>query len=361
MTASANAHLPPGQIVATRRRHLPWAWMLMLLALPASVLAALCVGRYPLAMSQVSSVLAGLALPDSLSAWLPSVSATEHRVVLQVRLPRVLLAVLAGSSLAMCGAALQGAFRNPLVGPQILGISSGAAFGGCAAILLFSSLWATLGLAFAGGLLAVAIVYALGRSNGRTTILMLVLAGVVTSAFFSALISLTTYFADTNDSLPAIVFWLMGSFATATYTKLAAAVLPIAGGMALLYALRFRINVLSLGDEQASAMGIAVEPLRWLLLGCATLVVSASVAVSGTVGWVGLVVPHIARMLVGPDHQRLLPASALIGGTYMVWVDTVARSATSAEIPLGVITALIGAPLFAWLLRRAQGRGAHHA
>jgi len=273
----------------------------------------------------------------------------------------VLLSVLAGSSLALCGAALQGAFRNPLVGPQILGISSGAAFGGCAAILLFSSLWATLGLAFAGGLLAVAIVYLLGRTQGRTTILMLVLAGVVTSAFFSALISLATYFADPNDSLPAIVFWLMGSFATASYVKLAAAALPIALGMGLLYALRFRINVLSLGDEQASAMGIAVEPLRWVLLGCATLVVSASVAVSGTVGWVGLVVPHIARMLVGPDHRVLLPASALLGGTYMVWVDTVARSATSAEIPLGVITALIGAPLFAWLLRRTQGRGAHHA
>lgn len=227
--------------------------------------------------------------------------------------------------------------------------------------LLFSSLWATLGLAFAGGLLAVAIVYLLGRSQGRTTILMLVLAGVVTSAFFSALISLATYFADPNDSLPAIVFWLMGSFATASYVKLAAAALPILAGMGLLYALRFRINVLSLGDEQASAMGIAVEPLRWLLLGCATLVVSASVAVSGTVGWVGLVVPHIARMLVGPDHRALLLASALIGGTYMVLVDTVARSATSAEIPLGVITALIGAPLFAWLLRRTQGGGAHHA
>ncbi|WP_080551096.1 FecCD family ABC transporter permease [Achromobacter xylosoxidans] len=361
MNASVETARAPGRAVPTRQGAWSWPWLLMALALPLSVLAALCVGRYPLALSQVSSVLAGLALPDGLAAWLPSVSATEHRVVLQVRLPRVLLAVLAGSSLAMCGAALQGAFRNPLVGPQILGISSGAAFGGCAAILLFSSLWATLGLAFAGGLLAVAIVYLLSRANGRTTILMLVLAGVVTSAFFSALISLTTYFADPNDSLPAIVFWLMGSFATATYTKLAAAVPPVVAGMALLYALRFRINVLSLGDEQASAMGIAVEPLRWLLLGCATLVVSASVAVSGTVGWVGLVVPHIARMLVGPDHRVLLPASALIGGTYMVWVDTVARSATSAEIPLGVITALIGAPLFAWLLRRAQRGGAQHA
>ncbi|WZB76601.1 iron chelate uptake ABC transporter family permease subunit [Achromobacter insuavis] len=166
------------------RRRLAWPWLLMALALPASMLAALCVGRYPLPLAHVSSVLAGLALPDGLADWLPAVSGAEQRVVLQVRLPRVLLSVLAGSSLALCGAALQGAFRNPLVGPQILGISSGAASGGCAAILLFSSLWATLGLAFAGGLLAVAIVYLLGRTQGRTTILMLVLAGVVTSAFF---------------------------------------------------------------------------------------------------------------------------------------------------------------------------------
>ncbi|MFY3704865.1 FecCD family ABC transporter permease [Achromobacter dolens] len=356
MTACAERNPARGD---DRRR--AWPWWLMIAAAPLSALAALCVGRYALPASHVGAALAGWALPDGLASWLPAVADAERRVVLLVRLPRVLLALLAGSSLALCGAALQGAFRNPLVGPQILGISSGAAFGGCAAILLFSSLWATLGFAFAGGLLAVAIVYLLGRSRGRTTILMLVLAGVVTSAFFSALISLATYFADPYDSLPAIVFWLMGSFATASYVKLGAAVAPIAAGMGLLFALRFRINVLSLGDEQASAMGLAVEPLRWMLLGCATLVVSASVAVSGTVGWVGLVVPHIARMLVGPDHRVLLPASALLGGTYMVWVDTVARSATSAEIPLGAITALVGAPLFAWLLRRTQGREAGHA
>lgn len=334
-----------------------WPWLLMGLALPASLLAALCVGRYPLPLSHATGILAGLVLPDRAQAWLPAATAAEHRVLVQVRLPRALLATLTGASLAMCGAALQGAFRNPLIGPQILGISSGAAFGGCLAILLFSSLPATLGLAFAGGLLAVSAVYVLGRSQGRSTLLMLVLAGVITGAFFSALISLATYFADPNDSLPSIVFWLMGSFATASYAKLAVAAPPVLAGIVLLCLMRFRINVLSLGEEQAAALGIAVEPLRWTLLGCVTLVVSASVAVSGTVGWVGLVVPHIARMVVGPDHRSLLPASALLGGSYLLWVDTVARSATSAEIPLGVITALVGAPIFAWLLRRAQARG----
>lgn len=335
-------------------------WVLMAVVLLVSILAAICIGRYPLPLSHVVAILFDYLVPGDWSHWLPAWSAVEERVVMQVRMPRVLMAVMVGASLAMCGGALQGAFRNPLVGPQILGISSGAAFGGCLAILLFTSMPATLGMAFAGGLIAVAMVYVLGRYERRTTMLMLILAGVVISAFFSALISLVTYFADPNDTLPAIVFWLMGSFATASYVKLAAVIGPILIGMVLLLALRFRINVLSLGDEQARALGIAVEPLRWVLLACVTLVVSASVAVSGTVGWVGLVVPHVARLVVGPDHRVLLPACALIGGAYMVCVDTVARSATSAEIPLGVITALIGAPLFAWLLRRMQTKGGAH-
>lgn len=337
-----------------------WIWLLLGGLLLAMMLLALATGRYALSLSQIGAMLLEPVLPDRWLPLLPDITDMQRRVLWQVRLPRILMAVLVGSSLALCGAALQGAFRNPLVGPQVLGISSGAALGGCLAILLFTSLPLIMGSAFAGGLLAVAAVYYMGRSQGRTTMLMLVLSGVVCSAFFAALISLVTYFADTNDSLPAIVFWLMGSFATASYFKLAVIVVPVLAGSLLLYALRFRINILSLGDEQASAQGVAVEPLRWGLLACVTLVVSASVAVSGTVGWVGLVVPHFARMLVGPDHRVLLPASALVGGSYMVMVDTLARSLSSAEIPLGVMTALIGAPVFAWLLRRTHARGWRH-
>jgi iron complex transport system permease protein len=345
---------------STTPRCLSFKWVGMVGILIAVVLAVLCIGRYPLPLSHVSSLLLSTVTPDAWSHYLADWTDVEERVVMQVRMPRVLMAMIVGASLAMCGAALQGAFRNPLVGPQILGISSGAALGGCIAILAFSSMMATMGLSFAGGLIAVAIVYLLARFERRTTMLMLILAGVVTSAFFSAFISLVTYFADPNDTLPAIVFWLMGSFATASYFKLGAIILPVGLGMLLLFGLRFRINVLSLGDETARALGVAVEPLRWMLLGCVTLVVSASVAVSGTVGWVGLVVPHVARLVVGPDHRVLLPASALIGASYMVIVDTVARSATTAEIPLGVITAIIGAPIFAWLLRRMQAKGASH-
>ncbi len=329
-------------------------------ALPASMLVALCIGRYPLPLSHVAAMLLDACLPAGGHGWLAAGGDVERRILFQVRLPRVLLGALVGAGLAMCGSTLQGMFRNPLVGPQILGISSGASFGGCLSILLFSSLTATLGMSFAGGLVAVAIVYMLGRVQRRTTMLMLLLAGVVSSGFFSALTSMVTYFADPNDTLPAMVFWLMGSFATASYAKLAAAAVPALAGMGLFYALRFRINVLSLGDEQAAALGLAVEPLRWVLLACTALVTSARVAVSGTVGWVGLVVPYIARLFVGADQRRQLPAAALVGGAYMVLVDTAARSLTSAEIPLGVITALLGAPLFVVLLRRARRKDPGH-
>lgn len=335
-------------------------WGTMVIILIITIFAALSIGRYNLPVSHVVGILVSAVLPDGGAEWLGPWTSVETRVVLQVRLPRILMALCVGASLAMSGAALQGIFRNPLVGPQILGISSGAALGGCFALLLFSSLAMTMGLAFMGGVVAIVMVYLLARYQGQTSMLMLVLAGIVTSAFLSACISLVTYFADTTDTLPAIVFWLMGSFATATYTKLLAVVGPIAIGMVLLMLLRFRINVLSLGDEQAQALGISVEGMRWLVLICITLIVSASVAVSGTVGWVGLVVPHIARMLVGSDHRVLLPASALMGGVYMLIVDTFARSATSVEIPLGVITAIIGAPVFAWLIRRTQKKGAMH-
>lgn len=333
----------------------------MVCALLLSLVLALCIGRYQLHPLLVVQQLAALLSHQS-GLTNPQVSIElVEKLVLHIRLPRVLTAMLVGASLAMCGAALQGAFRNPLVGPQMLGISSGAALGGCLAIFFFTSMTAILGLAFAGGLLAIAAVYAISRVGGRNQVLVLVLAGVVTGAFFSSLLSLLTYFADPNDTLPAIVFWLMGSFATASYLKLAAVCLPVLSGMLVLYLLRFRINVLSMGDEHAASLGIAVEKVRWAMLACVALIVSCGVAIAGTIGWVGLVIPHFARMLVGPDHRHLLPASALLGSLFMLWVDTLARSLTSAEIPLDVITSLIGAPVFAMMLRKAHAKGWSHA
>lgn len=339
----------------------PWPWVWLVLALCASLLLALGIGRYWVAPLQVLHEIvrffsgqSALTNPDVL-VQLP------EKLVLHIRMPRVLTALCVGASLAMSGAALQGAFRNPLVGPQILGISSGAALGGCIAIFFFSSMAAILGTAFAGGMVAITAVYLLSRVGGKSQVLVLVLAGVVTAAFFGSLLSLLTYFADPNETLPAIVFWLMGSFATASYTKLASVIVPIALGMGVLFLLRFRINVLSMGDEHAASLGIAVERVRWALLVCVALIVSSGVAISGTIGWVGLVVPHFARMLVGPDHRVLLPASALLGAIFLLWVDTLARSMTAAEIPLDVITSLIGAPIFVLMLRKAHAKGWSHA
>lgn len=327
-------------------------WALAFLSLPASTLLALGVGRFEVPPGEVLRILAANVLPIE-----PTWPGAAERVVELIRLPRVLSAMIAGAALGMTGAALQGVFRNPLVGPQIIGVTSGAAFGGALAIFLFGTALALIGLAFVFGLIAVALVYALARVEGRAPALTLVLAGVVVSAAFSSLTSLLTYLADPNDTLAAIVYWLMGSFATANYSKLTILATAVAGASLLLWLLRFRINVLSLGDEEAMAMGIAVERSRWLILGAVALAVAGIVSIAGVVGWVGLVVPHIARMAVGPDHRVLLPASALFGAIYLLLIDTLARTATTAEIPLGILTALIGAPVFAIMLRRLQLKG----
>lgn len=327
-------------------------WAVLCLTLATVMLLSLGVGRYAIPVDQVIGILLSPIWPGG-----ADMDGVEARVVTQIRVPRILVAALVGGSLALAGAALQGALRNPLVGPQIVGVSSGAAFGGTLAIFLAGGALLTVGLAFAFGVAAIAIVYALSRIAGHTAILMLVLAGVVVSAFFTALISLLTYLASPDDTLPAIVYWLMGSFATATYDKVAIiALAALVAGVPLLM-MRFRINVLSLGDEEALALGIAVERSRWSVMVCVAALTAGAVAISGIVGWIGLVTPHLARMLVGPDHRRLLPASALAGAALMVVVDTVARTATSAELPLSVLTAILGAPLFAYLLRRTQGRG----
>ncbi|WP_448955932.1 FecCD family ABC transporter permease [Labrys neptuniae] len=327
------------------------ALLLILLALAA--VASLGTGRYDIPFSRVIAILiAPLSPPDV------AITPTETNVVFTVRMPRILLAMLAGAGLALSGAALQGVFRNPLVGPQVVGVSSGAAFGGTLAILLSLPRYGLLGSAFAFGLSALVLVYALNGIVARRNILALVLAGVVITGFFGALVSLLQYLADTEDKLPAMVFWLLGSFATGNWDKLLLVAGPVLLGSALLVGLRWRINLLSMGDEDARTLGVNVEPLRWLVLVLVSSIVAAQVAVSGIIGWVGLVVPHMARMLVGPDHRVMMPASLIIGALYLLLIDTVARTATSTEIPLGILTALIGTPVFAFVLRQTQ-RGAN--
>jgi iron complex transport system permease protein len=330
-------------------------WGFLWGALIVTVMISLGLGRYRVPVDHVIGILASHILPVE-TVW----TTTEARIVELIRLPRALLALISGAGLAVCGAVLQGVFRNPLVGPQIIGVSSGAGFGGALAILWFGSQAMTMVMAFGFGLAAMVLVYFMSRTDGRTPILMLVLAGVIVSAFFTALTSLIKFVADPYDKLPAIVVWLMGSFSTATYHKLYLAAGPILVAGLFLHALRFRVNIVSLGDEEAEAIGVKVDQVRWMILIGVTVVTSAVISAAGIIGWVGLVVPHMARMLVGPDHRVLLPASALIGGIYTLWIDNLARAATAAEIPLGIITAVIGAPVFGYLLKKTQGKGWKH-
>lgn len=317
----------------------------------AAALVALAVGRYSVPPWHVVQILAAQLVPFPVEA-----SATEQNVVLLVRLPRILLALLVGGGLAIGGAALQAIFRNPLVSPDIIGVSAGASFGGALALLLGLGSVLLVAGSFVFGLLALGTLFLITSGRAGTPMLMIVLGGVVTGSFFSALVALVTYIADPNTTLPAIVFWLLGSVSTATFTKVLVALIPVLGGAVVLLALRWRINVLSLGDDDAAALGVQPRPLRWVVLVAVALIVAGAVAVSGAVSWVGLVVPHLARMWVGPDHRVLLPVSFLLGGAYIVLVDTVARTATAGEIPLGVLTALIGAPVFFLLLRRNRER-----
>ncbi|TDX60511.1 iron complex transport system permease protein [Methylosinus sp. sav-2] len=334
-----------------QKRALPrWVRALaVLVLLLVAALTALCVGRFQIAPQKAIAILLSRVSPLT-ADW----SAMDERIILLVRAPRVLLAALCGAGLAVSGAALQGVFRNPLVAPQILGVSPGAAFGGALAISLGFSGFALIGAAFAFGAVALALVGVLARVEGRSDTVMLVLTGVVIGALFAALVSLLQFLADPNSSLPAIVFWLMGSFSAATWARLGIAAPGVLAGAAMLWLMRFRINVLSLGEEEARALGLSVERDRWLVFAAVALIEGAAVAVAGVVGWVGLVVPHAARLLVGSDQRALLPVSAALGASYLLLVDSLARSATAAEIPLGVITALIGAPVFAALLRQTR-------
>jgi iron complex transport system permease protein len=308
----------------------------------ACMIFSLRLGRYPVSPEEIVEIILTTPLgdvhdPDDIP-WV---------VIMIVRVPRILLVTLAGLGLAMAGAAMQGVFRNPLVGPEVVGVSSGASFGGVLAFMLgFPDLTEVAFLAFIFGAGALITAFIISRLAGQGGILGLLLAGVIISAFLGALTGICIYLADPATKLPGILYWLMGSFAAATYTKVAlvAGVVLVAG--TLLLGLSWRINLLSLGQSDAQALGVNVDALRWGVVACVSLIVAAQVAVSGGVGWVGLVIPHLARMLVGPEHSRLIPVSGLLGGIYLLLVDDLARTLTMQEIPIGLLTSIVGTPVF---------------
>src|SRR5215813_2435718 len=321
-----------------------------LIVLAAGLVVAFTIGRYPVSLAELLDVLWSRALGRA-----PSAPAAVENVVLLVRGPRVMAALLVGSALAVAGTAFQGLFRNPLVSPDILGASSGAALGAVIGIFFSLGVVGIESLAFAGGLAAVAAVYVIGSLlQSRDPILVLVLTGVVVGALLGAGVGLVKYLADPYNQLPAMTFWLLGSLAATTVSDLLPLIGPVVVGTIVLIAIRWRLNVMSLPEDEARALGLATGPFRIAIVAAATLVTSASVATSGIIGWVGLVVPHLARALVGPDFPRLIPTAALLGGGYLLFIDTLARTAAPVEIPLGILTAVIGTPFFIWLLAGMQ-------
>lgn len=315
--------------------------------LAASLVVAAGIGPYPIAPADVISALATapFGIPNDAAAT----------VLFHIRLPRIIAAALVGAALSAAGAAYQSLFRNPLVSPDILGVSTGAGFGAVLGILLGLNVAAIQLMGFAGGLATVAVVLLLARAlRGGGDILVMVLAGIVVGALAGAAIALVKVLADPYEQLPAITFWLLGSLSGIKPQDVAAVAPAIMLGLAALVLARWRIGVLSLGEEEAQALGVDTRRTRALAIGGATLVTASAVAISGVIGWVGLMVPHMARLIVGARFDRLLPASILLGAAFMVMVDTLARSAARIEIPLGVLTALIGGPVFVVLLARRR-------
>jgi iron complex transport system permease protein len=320
--------------------------LIAFLFLLAGLLLAFVVGRYPVSLGDVFHVI-GAKLAGRAADVPPAVES----VIWQVRGPRVIAAALVGAALAVAGTAFQGLFRNPLVSPDILGASSGAALGAVLGIYFSLGVFAIQALAFVGGLIAVAAVYAIGSAvRARDPVLVLVLTGVVIGALLGAGVGLVKYLADPYNQLPAMTFWLLGSLAAVGPSDLLPLFGPVTLGTLVLIALRWRMNVMSLPDEEARALGVPTGPLRIAIVAAATLVTSASVATAGIIGWIGLVVPHVARTLAGPDFARLIPAAALLGGAFLLLIDTLARTGAAIEIPLGILTALAGTPFFIWLL-----------
>lgn len=341
MAVVSSKHIKGDRIVLKRA---------VLLALPVLIfILSFTIGRYPISPGELFSVVAAKFLPLA-QTW----PATLDTVVFQVRLPRILAAVLVGAALATSGAAYQGMFRNPLVSPDILGASAGACFGAALAIFYSLNYAGIQILSFIFGLLAVSITYAVSSRISHESTLTLVLSGILIGTLFTSGTSLLKYMADPFDKLPAITYWLMGSLSSISSEDVLAVILPMLVGGFILYLVRWRLNVLSLGEEEASALGLDTRKLKMIVILCATMMTSAAVSISGMIGWVGLLVPHLARMIVGPNYKALLPASIIIGGTYLLLVDDLARVMASVEIPLGILTSIIGAPFFIYLLMRSR-------
>lgn len=332
-------------------RWLMSAWVCIPVLLGAGVVS-LAFGRYPVPWSDLYHFM--LAATVGVADLAPERYDELKTVVFDLRLPRVIAAMLIGSALSVSGAAFQAMFRNPLVSPGLLGVLAGASFGAAAAMLVGDS-WIMVQLgAFVMGLVAVGITLLISALYGADSLLMLVLSGIITGGLFTALLSIVKALADPYDQLPAIVFWLMGRLSLVDLRTVLLLAGPMILGTVALMAMAKYLNALSMGDEEAQTLGVNVVRIRVSVIACATLVSALTVTLAGMIVWVGLVIPHIARLLVGANNQRVLPASAVIGALFLLCVDDLARSLFAVEVPIGVATELIGIPVFIAVLRHVR-------
>ena len=326
---------------------------LWLLALAAALLALFLLsfvwGRYDVPLPEVVRILLSRLFPVR-QTWSDNMAIA----VLNVRLPRILLACLVGAALSAAGTAYQSVFRNPMAAPDILGASSGACFGAALAILMGLQRFGVTALAFAASLATVALVYVVARRIRGNQVVNLLLSGIMISSLFSAGTSYIKLVADPTNQLPAITYWLMGSLSGTRTKDVLLALIPMALGVVPLLALRWRINLLTLSEEEARSMGVNTTALRLVVILCATVLTAASVAVSGMIGWVGLVIPHLTRKLVGSNCRVLLPASMLLGAIFLLLVDNVSRNLLAVEIPIGILMAFVGAPFYIYLMTRKE-------
>ena len=325
-----------------------WMKIALPVALAAIVLVSFALGKYSVSPAELAEGI-GRHFQGEITT---NAELSLDKIIFNIRIPRILLVVFVGAALSAAGASFQGMFRNPLVSPDLLGASAGAGLGACIGLLLGWSVVLTQLMAFATGLLAVGIAVFMNRMVKYDRLLGLVLGGILVSTLFQAGTSIVKLCADVNDKLPSITYWLMGSFSGSNQRDLLIAILPMFIGFALIMSQRWRLNVLSLGEDEARSLGVNTKRTRLIVIVAATLLTSVSVAVSGVIGWIGLIIPHLARALVGPDHRKLIPAAMILGSSYLLIVDDIARCALSMEIPIGILTALLGVPFFAIIFRR---------
>lgn len=328
---------------------MPVKWGLLLSLLMLAILISLSVGKYPVQPSEVYHLSLALITGDTTGISLQSETVFWH-----IRLPRIMAAIVIGAVLSAAGSAYQGMFHNPLVSPDVLGVSAGAGFGALTGIFMGMSIFAIQALAFTGGFAVVGLVYVISRlARRQDPVLSMVLVGIAIGTLFTAASALLKVLADPYTQLPTITFWLLGGLSSITFSDLQKTLPVMLAGLLPLFLLRWRMNLLSLSDEEAQTLGINVQRNRLLFIFSATLITASAVSISGIIGWVGLVIPHIARLIVGPDFSRLLPASLIFGGIFLLLTDTMARTVAPIELPLGILTASIGAPFFILLLIRS--------